>query len=430
MENFSFLRHVSPLRVALIGASVYLLIFLLSPLRVDIDFSGWGIVYLLSGYAALACGCVAYEFIPKRKRRGQRTSVFHHPGMRLVGLVYSASLIGVVLKIYDRFFVRGISLFEDALSRREVIQAAGANIFSIFGGVLYPFCYLTLFVYLLISRDGERRPWLFVFSLILFFFPSIDALLLGSRVILMINLGLLVLYFMYFGLFKFRFRSVISLVLIAVFAMTLSSWIFMDRLSAMGLDVLVSIYESVYAFTVKPQPWLANALSSATSPMAYMALFTYLNLSQYLVHGVFEFCYLVDNFAYGINHTYGMSTFFVYFKLIAPFIGIGDVEADILSAQPRSGIYTTFFGPIFVDFGWHGLFLVFLFGFFATHLWNSAKRLGERYIPLYLYIVIVIFFIPFVNLIEGAQGLYTITAFLMYATAHWLIGPRPRRQAN
>jgi len=406
----SALRRLSPAKVAIYSWIFYLLILVFAPVRVVVGLSGGAIFYVVTSYVMFFAGCSMYDLFAKVRNVGALPS---QRGYRtFFKFVLFVALIGIGLRMYDRFFVRAASLAEDVLGRREALESAGSNIFSVGAAALYPFCFVVPFVYFLRARGGERRPYQLLLSLSVFCLPGLNAIVVGSRSIVLTTVLLLFLYLLYFGIVRLTMRSVIISLATLLLLFVLSSWVFLNRLEAMGLPADVSVYESGYAYTVQPNEWITESMDRAQGLLLSEAYFTYLNFSQYIVHGLFEFSYLYGNFRGA--HTMGEDTFSVYYKLAAFLFRLPSFEERVLAAEPNSGVFTTFFGPLYVDFGWFGPVIVFVFGLGAQKLWTSTERGNVDLLPLYFYAAIVIFLAPIVSMIANAEGLFVATSFVLY----------------
>jgi hypothetical protein len=109
-----------------------------------------------------------------------------------------------------------------------------------------------------------------------------------------------------------------------------------------------------------------------------------------------------------------------YVKALSIFgaIDFPDYGTDYLYFRP--GVFTTFFGPLWVDFGWWGIFVMLAFGAICKFCARQARAGTLTMMPLYSYLCVVVLFMPVVNLIVSAQGMYIINAFLLI----WLLTPQ------
>src|SRR5690606_15396239 len=120
-----------------------------------------------------------------------------------------------------------------------------------------------------------------------------------------------------------------------------------------------------------------------------------------------------------------------YVKAAGIFFGSSALENGASqSLYPRPGVWTTFFGPLWVDFGWFSVPVMIVFGFFTSKVAKLARAGAVNWLPLHVYLTIVVFFMPVINFIVSAQGMYIINAFALFgifAKHHWLIDIRLTR---
>ena len=81
----------------------------------------------------------------------------------------------------------------------------------------------------------------------------------------------------------------------------------------------------------------------------------------------------------------------------------------------RVGTWQTFFGPVWADFGYFGLFFVGLIGAATERMASAVRRGYFPIVPLYIYMIVVIFFMPVVNLLISGFGLFTVVSFAVFA---------------
>lgn len=395
----------------LYGVIFYLVVLFCFPVRVEYPVSLSAVAYCLACALFFSAGSLVAAVAPMGRGR-LRNIIATQFSKRLLLMVISIAVVGVVFKVYDKMFIRGVSI-SAGFENREMLVGAGFNIFSVIGGMLYPFCYLPLFVYLVARRSGEKTSrMLLLVSVTLFFYPSFDALIIGSRSLLLVNITFLLLCALYFRLIRPTITN-FMLLSFGVFSLfLLSANVFLQRLNYMGMSYLDSALSSAYAYTVTPSDWALAKLFNAADGIEFMFFYSVVNVGQYITHSFFEFNYLYEN--YHMGHTYGAYQFNAYYKLIAWFWGDSQTDQVILAVQPRMGIFTSFLGPVYTDFGWFGILYMFGFGFICCRVWRLCKSGAEEWLPLYFYFFIIIFFMPVVNFIASAQGLYVLTVFLAF----------------
>ncbi|MDD5249252.1 MAG: O-antigen ligase [Rhodocyclaceae bacterium] len=403
----NFALHIpAPIGVAFAGLLLYGMIYVVAPVEIIDGISIEAMTFIIMSYGMFIVGCLLGEVggAPV-KRRTTNAPVYSI----LIALI-ATTMLGVTLRIVDHYVVRGMSLTSNLFENRMALEATSPGWTAVFGAALsslaivLPFCYMSL-------RRHERSVPLLCVVVILFVFPSVDSLIVGSRSVLVTNISLLLLYGFCFGLIRPNLKGVSVVVSLAVLLVTFGAKMFLNRLALMGMDVAMTIHYSSYALTVQPVPWIEDVL---TNDYLGGAAFAWLHVSQYFIHGLFEFGYLYDNFVGA--HTLGAMTFHPIYRLLALVLGLPTYDEFVLPELPRYGAYSTFFGPIYFDFGWFwGALVMGMFGFCAQRLWKAAVGSFQMFTPLYLYVAIIIFFAPVDNLIADGQGLFALCATFVYA---------------
>ena len=327
-------------------------------------------------------------------------------------LIAFIGLIGHVFRLYDKYVARGVGAVQGLEAREILLESATSNL-GLVGAVLYPFGYIPIFI-LLGARCMPRSRLRLMAATGLFLIPAVDALLLLSRSYMLISLGMA-----YFGaslaLFRGRLAPAplflpMSMGVLGVVA--LSIFIFSIRLSEMQFDIVDSVIMSAYGFTVRPSETALSVMGGGGLLGGVLA--GVIPLVQYFTHSMMEFQILWLE-GYPQNFTLGALHFAPYHKLLAML----DIAAplDLSLAFPRVGVFTSFFGPLWADFSWLGIFVMFLFGAVCGALASSVRANDIGAYPLYVYFVVVLFFSPVVSFIVSAQGMYAVNAFFIF----WLL---------
>lgn len=404
-----------PENVLFLGGGVYLLVFLLSPLKVLVPLELGSFIYIGLTVCALILGSRVSDHIRFRLKSRLAARVhLERAENRLFWMMVILGGTGNLLKMLDKYVFRGVGSLT-GFEAREVLIESGSGALSIIGGVLYPFGYIPIFI-LLGAKALPRRPWMVALAGFLFLIPALDATILLSRSFMLVALAMF-----YFGVsltvYQGRvapLKPVIVTLFIAGLVLSLSILIFSWRLDEMGLNFHDSIYLSGYAYTVVPN---AKAEGLVYSGHFLSGL---LPITQYFVHSILEFQIL-----WSMNETQqfsgGLLFFAPYVKLLAA-LGLAS-EPDLFELFPRVGILTSFWGPFWVDFGWFGPLVMFFLGFLARQVARAARRGEVRAYPLYTYFCVVLFFMPVANFVISAQGMYVINAFILF----WFLARRLSR---
>ena len=316
---------------------------------------------------------------------------------------------GTFFRLVDKYIIRGVGGLS-GLEAREALVETSASGLSLIGAALYPFGYIPIFIYLG-SKVIPRHRLYFYAALVLFMIPALDALVLFSRSFMLVSLAML-----YFGasITLFKGRALPARLVLPVFGgigvvMLMSVLVFTWRLDEMQLDVIDSIFQSGYGYAIKPNTFALDLFE--TKSLWSDALSSMLPMAQYYTHSMFELQILWSGADTQV-HSYGALHFAPYLKLLS-VLGF-QYTLDIWQLFPRVGIFTSFFGPLWVDFGWYSIFVMFFFGMIARHIGRLASSGDVGAYPLYSYFCVVIFFFPMVNFVISAQGMYSITAFTIF----------------
>lgn len=399
-----------PENVLFIGIILYVLIFLLSPLEVLVPMEFGSFVFIGLTILALVLGSRSADYF---KLGGRPLPV---PASRLLRmenrLFWTAiwfGLAGNMLRLVDKYVLRGVGGLS-GLEAREVLIETSSSKLALIGGVLYPFGYLAIFI-LLGARLLPRTRMKLVLAGFVFLIPALDALVLFSRSFMLVSLAMI-----YFGvsLTLFQGRALPRQLVLPALAgigavVSLSVLAFTWRLDEMSFAISDSIFLSGYAYTVAPNAVIERLINSGSALGELIA--GILPISQYYVHSIPEFQILWSvnadqNFSFGTLH------FAPYVKFLSVF-GLAS-EPDLFALFPRVGIFTSFWGPLWVDFGWFSLIAMFLFGFMGRMIGRGARNQDVGAYPLYTYFCVVLFFMPVVNFVISAQGMYVINAFALF----------------
>jgi hypothetical protein len=89
----------------------------------------------------------------------------------------------------------------------------------------------------------------------------------------------------------------------------------------------------------------------------------------------------------------------------------------------KVGVFQTFFGGAWIDFGYLGPVFLALIGYVSAFLGLEVKKGNFAAVPIYLYLVVVILLMPVMNLINGGLGNYVLATFGILSVVLWDSGP-------
>lgn len=397
-----------PVLVLFWGWVVFGVILTVAPLEIRVSISLSAILFLVLCFLSFWLGSVLANSV---KLRGQYGAYRLGPARetRLFYIFAALGLFGVLFRLIDRYVIRGAGGLS-AIEAREALIDTSTSTLGLFGAVFFPFCFIPLMMYFGSPRMGSSRLRLLI-AFALAAVPALDALTVLSRSLLIVLMAML--YFAV-SLGPLRGRLLSARIAIPSFiGVLLLGWIssiaFASRLDQMQIDLLYSILNSAYAHTVVPN-YAAQDIMTGGGDFANAVSGT-IPLAQYYVHGVFEF-ELLWNRSDDQVFSWGALLLGPYVKVMS-ILGLVE-QPDVFELFPRVGTFTTFYGPLWVDFGWFSLLIMGVFGFIARLL-GRLTALGDiGAFPLYVYICVILFFAPVVNFAISAQGMYLINAFLIF----------------
>lgn len=420
------LRRLEPVRVAITGALVYLILTAVAPLRSTVaDPSTLGVVYALLGYAGLAVGAILYHTLfPQKPGPALLLSAPLPRPLFFVALGLSA--LGVAMRVIDRFILRGVPIGEDFASVRAQLEATSASPLSAASAVIYPICFGMIFFYFCLRKE-DRSPALGLLAAAIFLYPSMESIISGTRSQMIISLGFILLTrsILIDNLKWLRNRIVIAtggLLLLNLFFV-----MFEIRVESMGQDFYTSSQTSGYAFTVPPNDFATYYLIENRG-IASSIVSLIVHMTQYYCHSGYEYLYIFDKMPE--NPLWGAYNFFHIYKFFGMIVGDTSVNETINTLDIRVGVFATFFVPLFIDFHWGGPVFMMVFGFVLSLLWRATFRHPTAWFPLTAYMSLVLFLMPVTSFIVTAQGLYVIVSLLtMGVLIHRMDGRGRRRTA-
>lgn len=405
-HNIEFLQKIEPRKLILWAFLFWGILFFTSPLTLRINLNPEAFLLLFLCVLSFLLGTL----LSKKRRSTIKTIRNEISLQKLFNYVLIISVIGISFKYFDRFYIRGISFGADIFSNRESMGGGSGNVIGILSSILAPFSFFPLFLFWKYKLKLSFIVKLLVHSV--FVLQVFDSILLGSRSGLFVIFVFLLFYLMYFRKIRFTIKKLALSISLIVGFMLLMNYMFIERTKVFAGDDTYDIVlnQSNFNFTVTANQHFKH-LFDKQEPIVQNILFTYITTSQYFTHGMFEFSYLYDHFKK--EHALGSYTFSVYSRFIKKITGQKENLDQLEKLAPRTGVYTTLFGPLYLDFGWFILVFMMLFGFYSQAVYQKSCRGEDPSILIYFYIAIVLMFAPVFNFINGAGGIFLFTSFLL-----------------
>lgn len=415
--DIPFLYKLRPEYIMFLGVAFFCVVLLLSPINVKGNISTEAFLYLFLNIVAFISGCLMIR-APKSEKPFVEFYVKGDTLRRLYRFSFTIAIIAIGLKIYDSFFIRGISWTASTLENSELIYESRGNIFSVLASILVFTTYLPITIDMLAKGLNPKK--LKFFAGLILFYNCLDCIATGSR----FSLVRPIVYFVLLlgitgGLKKISLSKFLGFFVATIIVVSLIGELRLRRMSDMNMDVVSSIASgSIQANKshtryVPVNDSFKELMIRSKDKWYYTLLYSYTNMCQYLTHAVFEFTPVMEYVDKKGDFFYGKSTFMVYGKFWEKVFGSDtEITNEINKHNLRPGIWSTFFFSWYLDFGWMGILLFFFVGYFTKFLWYKVYyHHNILFVPIVLFQVIVWALTLQLNYIQGS-GTYAITLFL------------------
>lgn len=421
---------IRPKNILILSWLVWLFFLLISPYNYIETGNLFIATVLLVGYNLfLLLGIVIGE--SKRKLIFEENSfVFSNAHHKTLKFILLLGFCGVLLSLYSKLQIVYNFSATDLMGNRDQLleeEELSGGVISVLAAILYPFCYISLIMTILYRR--YIKSLYFYSYLLISLLPAILVVLLGGRTTMFFYAITAFFSFLlssnkFFELKKFSFKNfsknflklkrVLLLLIISISILTFFSFLQNDRLEHMG-----GTNKIFFDYWSEAQQWdynkdhPINLFFKDNEPSNSLGS---LNFIHYQIHGAFEFSRLITHLESTNGYYYGkyeLYPFFKVFKLLE--IDIGEDFMEMSQKLKKKGVYTTFWGPFYLDFGIWGLIIIFFVGTWIGKL--GRKFYSGQFMPklFYPFILTVIFTAPILNTFTGSF-LYNILAIIGTST--------------
>ncbi len=339
-----------------------------------------------------------------------------------LGALVMLGFIGTIIMFVDRYFIRGVSLAADAMENREVLLDSKASALSVIAAATSSFGILS-YVLIWVAELGQIvvSRWLKLMALLSVLSAVFFSAQLGSRSLLLVVI--LVHLFAWFFVFrvrggKVRSRHILMIFLTLVGLASISAIMMVSRVELMGRSMFESVLDSAYAYTLRPSHFVLEVFQDNQNMGEIFA--GLLSLVQYVFHGIYEFSLLYNNFQG--DHEMGGRTLWLPLKIVSMLTGgwipVGSVE----HIGERPGTFTTFVGPMYIDFGCLSPVALIVYGVLVGLPFRFLRRGQIEWLPVVVLVATCSLLWPVVNIFTSASGTY----LLFGAVAIGLMGKRLR----
>mgnify|MGYP000383259717 CR=1 FL=1 len=388
----------------LLGMLLWVMAFLLLPIETS-KISNETIAYLASCFTLFIVGFYVFKF--------KNTTKFFKNSNNSKYFIISIVLliVAIAIRYIDLFYYRLVSFSFSFIENKKLIRenATKAPLIITLISTLRAMYFLPL-LFLVIKKSKHKVNWLL--GIVVIIFASVEILLVGTRkpifhLLLMLFFSIIYTY----GIGNFLTKKNIVLSVITLICLGFFSYIILNKRvtenTGSHLGIL-KVVDSRYNDFVKINKNKLEDLYNNPTSTALKTELLLIHTGQYIVHGVYELDYVIRNDFPKAN---GMYSFNPIYKLLHR-LKLINVKSDQLSkSHPRDYVYLTFFGSLFVDFGWLSLVLAFVFGVFQKliHQLSEVNLLAKLFWIVLLSINVAM---PVFNLLAGS-GLYVFLSLCL-----------------
>ncbi len=405
---------LSPFFLSLsLGVLTWFLVFLITPASPVFPMSTEALLYIILCYACLILG---YLIIPSTKKIH---SIELGVSLRFIWMIVFAAVLGFVLRYFDLFVLRGVSLGNSISENRDLIDSNPSSGIFILASVLR---YLFFVPLVLVLKGRIKHKGIWIACVLLFLIPFLEGAIRGSRNSFFYPSILLILIAIYFGKIKWNLRHLGILGTSIIILFIIATTVLKKREIRSDKDYEILTSKAIYNDFLKPKESVINYIHESKSTTSKQLMISGLQIGQYYTHGVFEFDHLMKTYESEEKfvHQNGKYNFMNYVKLTNKYGITNSSLPEIKSANPRGYSFITHFGGIYIDFGWFGLLFMFVLGVLQKWLFNRVKEEKVVFLPLFLFFIFMNFFMLTFNFLRNT-GVSIITVNIMFILSYYLV---------
>lgn len=370
-----------------IAASTLFTAALASTATSTIDLSAFLFFIIASTYLAVLTGATAGSLLG--------SDVCNRPleweqkaDARLVAVSTLLGLLSFLLRLVDKFLLRGASFSLDFNATLSHLQDYGS---TPLGLVTAPLLFMCMYPYLHAKKEAQFSLGFFA----LFWLPAVDGLLTGQRFVLLFSL----FTFVSASLLTYSSREIVKrapALLLAISTVIAIAFVVINlRYETRSQDVFHSLANSAYAELLL-LPDFVKRSESTTLGLLY-------NLIFYLQHSLFEFQNALN--ITPLASSGGAFNFPIPFKLLGYLTHTDDPWNEF----SKAGIYLSFFGAAWFDFGAGFMLIALIIGFLLSYFYKKYRRWGSSLsLFAFIYFSYVVIMFPVTTMLGYGHGNYVI----------------------
>ncbi len=395
------------------GILIWFFILLISPVYIVNEISNQTFLFISLCYTSLIVGYVLSFRVLKRKETINPRKEVVIP-INIIKVITYFIILCFIIRYIDIFYFRSLRFSNTIYQNRFLFKNGEYNFIFIVSNVFKTLYFVPL---LLISLVKKKNNFLFFLSISLFFFPFLEAVLMGSRSPFLQSFVLLTIILFFTKKIKFNKKTFLFLITSLLVLFIISTQILISREGPKNKNPYSHLVKNaIYNDFLKPKSEIVDfMIDPNVSNLKKNVALSGLQVGQYYTHGVFEFDNLLRYYEH--NHfkkQYGKFTFFVFPKF-TNYLNLTKINIDeINKSSPREYVFITFFGGLYLDFGWSGLIVIFLLGYLQGIVSKKITIKNYYYAPLFIFFIFTNFFLLTINFFRGA-GTYTFISCIIFA---------------
>ncbi|TXG37151.1 O-antigen polymerase [Seonamhaeicola maritimus] len=315
-------------------------------------------------------------------------------------------LISFAFRYFDLFSNREVKLTNPTHVNRY--NASNPENFSLVFMVLSVFrvLFFVPLIFYFANRINKKR--LLIVCSFLFLLPFLEAYLRGSRRLIFESLGLLIVILFIFNKISLKsFKTLTTLIITIIILFGFSLSVLKSRVSENNKEFFSKIFNSQYNEFIPPKQEAIKFIQENNNILGHV-YFSEIHLGQYITHGIFEMDYMLSAQP---KHMYGKFNCYLFIKFFNK-LGVSNIPLNSLNNPTNRITYITFFGGMFLDFGWFSIPFMFLFGVFQ-HKLLLLSRHSYILIPLSILLLFSNVFMLIFNFFR-TQFLFSITIYVLF----------------
>ena len=422
------MKLLHPFRLLFISFLVWYIFYLLIPAKYIYDGSAIYATAILFFYLLF----FILGFVSRKKPVAKIGGIAQTKKVKQVSqILFLIGLVGVSIKLFTGLFVTKIFLSGNIAATREEMfgQEFNSGFLGVLGALLFPYAVINML--LVIYNYKIFKKEFLIGSIILGIYPFVETFFLGGRttIALLGTTTILTLFMaiqknasysrvkikMYnislFSLPRFMTKPKIwiSMLVILIGFVFYSVRVISARLSNFNYEDTLEVWEEYH------QVEIGTAFKEEVDNMdredKNFAIGIY-SLKHYFVHGFFEYVRLLNHLEKSSGYYYGMYEFHVFFKFFK-FFGVPvDSMRELNTISYKPAVYTTFFGPFYIDFGWLGTLVIFFGGRYLKKVYYLATYERSEYVVFYCFLAVVLLASFFINFLMGSSSYYLFGFFV------------------